>query len=92
MTDSGEAPYADQNFEDREAEWLAANDLATNDAVAGETVTKGVGDGNDGPTGGSPGEGSPIYDEHDASFDVTRRNPADFDDSVDTADGDGEGE
>jgi hypothetical protein len=82
MSDSGEAPYADPNFEDREAAFLAANDLATNDAVAGETVTKGVGDGNDGPTGGSPSEGSPIYDEHDSSFDVTKRNPADFDDSA----------
>jgi hypothetical protein len=86
MSDSGEAPYADQNFEDREAAWLAANDLATNDAVAGETVTKGVGNGNDGATGGSPREGSPIYDEHDSSFDVTQRDPADFDDAVDDVD------
>ncbi len=45
--------------EDREAEWLAANDEETNDAVAGETVTRGVGNGNDGPTGGSPAEARP---------------------------------
>jgi hypothetical protein len=83
MTDSGEAPYADQDLKDREAAWLAANDLATNDAVAGETVTKGVGDGNDRPSGGSPAEGTPIYDEHDGSFDVTKRDPADFDDAAD---------
>lgn len=82
MTDSGQAPYADQNFEDREAEFLAVNDLATNDAVAGETVTKGVGDGNDGPTGGSPAESTPYSDEHDEHIDVADRNPADFDDAA----------
>ena len=52
-------------FFDREAEYLADNDLVTNDAVGGETVTFGVGDGNDGPTGGSPVEGSPYSGEHD---------------------------
>lgn len=83
MSDSGGAPYADPNFEDREAEWLAENDLATNDAVAGETVTKGVGDGNDGPSGGSPRESSPLYDEHGSSLDVADRDPADFDDAAD---------
>ncbi|MET0806304.1 MAG: hypothetical protein ABWX66_05570 [Lacisediminihabitans sp.] len=52
-------------FFDREAEYLADNDLVTNDAVAGETVTFGVGDGNDGPTGGSPNELKPYSGEHD---------------------------
>jgi hypothetical protein len=60
-SEPGEAPFAD----DREAEWLASNDTVTNDAVAGETVTRGVGNGNDGPTGGSPGEASPYYAEND---------------------------
>ena len=36
-----------------------ANTVATNDAVAGETVLPGAGDGNDGPTGGSPTEITP---------------------------------
>lgn len=32
---------------------------AANDAVAGETVLPGVGEGNDGPTGGAPAERAP---------------------------------
>jgi hypothetical protein len=47
-------------------DWERANETVTNDAVAGETVLPGAGDGNDGPTGGSPKEGEPILDEHDA--------------------------
>jgi hypothetical protein len=37
----------------------------TNDAVAGETVLPGTGDGNDGPTGGSLGEIQPILPDND---------------------------
>lgn len=37
----------------------------TNDAVAGETVLPGAGEGNDGPTGGSPREQEPEYAEND---------------------------
>ena len=37
----------------------------TNDAVAGETVLPGAGEGNDGPTGGSPREQEPEYAESD---------------------------
>jgi hypothetical protein len=37
----------------------------TNDAVAGETVLPGVGDGNDGPTGGAPAEGTPDLAENE---------------------------
>ncbi|BDI22449.1 hypothetical protein [Herbiconiux sp. L3-i23] len=37
----------------------------TNDAVAGETVLPGAGDGNNGPTGGSPAEGEPVLDENE---------------------------
>jgi hypothetical protein len=37
----------------------------TNDAVAGETVLPGPGDGNDGPTGGSPAELQPILPENE---------------------------
>ena len=36
-----------------------------NDAVAGETVWPGAGDGNDGPTGGSPREQQPVTAEND---------------------------
>ena len=57
----GSAPY----YNDREAEYLAENDLVTNDAVAGETVTRGVGNGNDGRTGGSPNEIRPYSGEDD---------------------------
>lgn len=56
----GETNDADQ---DRRA-FLESNELVTTDSVAGETVLPGVGDGNDGPTGGAPAEGSPSYDEH----------------------------
>lgn len=42
-----------------------ALETVTNDAVAGETILPGVGDGNDGPTGGAPGEGQPEYAEND---------------------------
>lgn len=45
-------------------EWEDANEIVTNDAVAGETILPGSGDGNDGPTGGSPGEAQPVLDEH----------------------------
>jgi hypothetical protein len=37
----------------------------TNDAVAGETVLPGPGDGNDGPTGGSPSEIEPILPDNE---------------------------
>lgn len=51
-------------FDDEQLD-AESNDIATNDAVAGETVFPGAGDGNDGPTGGAPGEGTPYSDEHD---------------------------
>lgn len=45
-------------------------ETVTNDAVAGETVEPQPGDGtDDGPTGGSPREGSPDLWEHDADED-----------------------
>lgn len=37
-----------------------SKETVTNDAVAGETVLDGTGDGNYGPTGGSPREAEPI--------------------------------
>lgn len=83
MTDENSAPYAD---EDGGPE-LAPDDLVTNDAVAGETVLPGAGDGNDGPTGGAPAEGSPVYDEHesdDADADAPRlEQPEAFDVGLD---------
>lgn len=51
-------------FDDEQLKAESMNTV-TNDAVAGETVLPGAGDGNDGPTGGAPGEGSPEYDEND---------------------------
>jgi hypothetical protein len=42
-----------------------AKETVVNDAVAGETVLPGTGDGNDGPTGGSPREQEPMYAEND---------------------------
>jgi hypothetical protein len=46
-----------------------ADELVTNDSVAGETVWAGPGDGNNGPTGGQPREVEPDYDEHDPEGD-----------------------
>jgi hypothetical protein len=58
----GDVDYA---LNDPIAEAEYADDLVTNDGVAGETVWPGPGDGNNGPTGGMPREASPILDEHD---------------------------
>jgi hypothetical protein len=55
MTDARGTPYDEE-------EW---QETVTNDAVAGETVLPGAGDGNDGPTGGSPREQEPMYAEND---------------------------
>jgi hypothetical protein len=44
---SGDQPY------DQADEFAESEQIATNDAVAGETVFPGVGEGNDGPTGGA---------------------------------------
>jgi hypothetical protein len=60
MSDTGKAPYSG-NLEEKRIEM----ETVTNDAVAGETVLPGPGDGNDGPTGGAEREASPVYDEHD---------------------------
>ncbi len=46
---------------------VESKNTATNDAVAGETILPQTGDGDGGPTGGSPREGEPILDEHDES-------------------------
>ena len=58
MTDSNidGSPFHDPAIE---------KDIVTNDAVAGETVLDGRGDGNTGPTGGSPSEAEPEYAEND---------------------------
>ncbi|MFD1713480.1 hypothetical protein ACFSBZ_03250 [Amnibacterium flavum] len=62
-----DAPYG-EGF-DKERLAALANETVTNDAVAGETVFDGLGDGNDGPTGGAPGEATPTYDENDLEYD-----------------------
>lgn len=58
----------DKNAEgDRDDELLAfirRSELVVNDAVAGETVEPGAGEGNNGPTGGAPREAEPTLDEH----------------------------
>ena len=58
MSDSTNGPV-DYAANDPEAIEAEAQTLVTNDAVAGETVLPGAGDGNDGPTGGAPTEISP---------------------------------
>lgn len=57
MSTADDRPFSDDFIADDDR----ANELVTNDAVAGETVLPGVGDGNDGPTGGSPRELQPDY-------------------------------
>jgi hypothetical protein len=57
----GDVDYA---LNDPEAEADFADELVTNDAVAGETIWPGPGDGNNGPTGGQSREAEPVYDEH----------------------------
>jgi len=64
--------------EDELREFLQSNEVTTNDAVAGETVEPGAGEGNDGPTGGSPREFEPEYHEHDR-FDDENDAPQDLD-------------
>lgn len=51
--------------DDELADAAMSKDTVTNDAVAGETVFPGAGIRNEGPTGGSPREVEPKYDEHD---------------------------
>ena len=50
---------SDEAAGDPETLRAEADTLITNDAVAGETVDPGLGDGNSGPTGGSPIEATP---------------------------------
>ena len=57
---SGDQPY------DQADEFAESEQIATNDAVAGETVEPQPGDGtDDGPTGGAPREASADLWEHD---------------------------
>lgn len=56
---------SDEAAGDPETLAAEADTLVTNDAVAGETVFEGAGDGNDGPTGGSPGEATPYEPAND---------------------------
>ncbi|MCU1569770.1 MAG: hypothetical protein JWR33_511 [Naasia sp.] len=50
---------------DDEAVDATGKQTVTNDAVAGETVLPGVGEGNDGPTGGAARELEPGLPEND---------------------------
>ncbi|MGA1837928.1 hypothetical protein VD659_13465 [Herbiconiux sp. 11R-BC] len=49
---------------DRLDDLSLGDQIATNDAVAGETVFAGEGEGDDGPTGGAPREGEPDWDAY----------------------------
>jgi hypothetical protein len=55
----GAEPYADPLQEAAQSK-----QTVDNDAVAGETVYPGPGEGNNGPTGGAEREIEPVYDEH----------------------------
>ncbi len=50
---------------DDEAVDASGKQTAVNDAVAGETVLPGVGEGNQGPTGGAQREGEPFLPENE---------------------------
>jgi hypothetical protein len=65
-------------YDDKVREFLEGNEVTTNDAVAGETVESGAGEGNEGPTGGSPREFQPELHEHDEHEDRNDA-PADLD-------------
>ncbi|MDQ0573995.1 hypothetical protein [Agromyces albus] len=52
----------DDTFIEDEEQW---KETVVNDAVAGETLLSGPGDGNDGPTGGAAHEQEPVYAEND---------------------------
>ncbi|WP_375400405.1 RecQ family ATP-dependent DNA helicase [uncultured Amnibacterium sp.] len=55
----------DATVQDAETVQAESQQTVTNDAVAGETVLPGSGEGNDGPTGGAPGEGEPELPENE---------------------------
>jgi hypothetical protein len=55
---------ASRENDDRLDDVNLADEIVTNDAVAGETVFSGEGDGNDGPTGGAPGEAQPDWEHY----------------------------
>ncbi|GAA4186353.1 hypothetical protein GCM10022288_09750 [Gryllotalpicola kribbensis] len=86
MTDENQTPGG--KSDDELLEWVERNTVTTNDAVAGETVEPGAGDGNDGPTGGSPREAEPAYHEHDAHEDENDA-PQDLDGGDEPALGEG---
>lgn len=62
-----DAPFTDAS--DPDESFAESEQIVTNDAVAGETVEPGIGEGNDGPTGGVPSEGEPEYAENDLAGD-----------------------
>jgi hypothetical protein len=52
----------DETFIEDEEQW---EETVVNDAVAGETILPGRGEGNAGPTGGAAREQEPLYAEND---------------------------
>jgi hypothetical protein len=85
MSDENETEGA--KSEDELLEFIERNTVTTNDAVAGETVDPGSGEGNNGPTGGSPREFEPELHEHD-EHDDRNDAPRDLDDGTDLGDDD----
>ncbi|MDQ1597476.1 MAG: hypothetical protein QOI70_900 [Microbacteriaceae bacterium] len=63
--DGDNATRSNGYYDDATQRAAMEKQTVTNDAVAGQTVWGGAGEGNDGPTGGSPRESEPIYYEHD---------------------------
>lgn len=55
----------DQTPVDTETVRAESQQTVVNDAVAGDTVLPGIGEGNDGPTGGAPAEGEPDLPENE---------------------------
>jgi hypothetical protein len=66
-SDTTNSGTQDSDALDPEDELLREHAIQTvaTDAVAGETVLPGAGDGNDGPTGGAPREPEPGSAEND---------------------------
>lgn len=66
MTDRDDDAFVEQGqgdtFIEDEEQW---EQTVVNDAVAGETLLPGPGEGNAGPTGGASREQEPIYAEND---------------------------
>ncbi len=71
---------SEDGVDDELLAFIERSELVVNDPVAGETVEPGTGDGNNGPSGGSPRELEPTLDEH-RQHDDPDDDPDDLDDA-----------